>query len=233
MDSGNAFDGDSSGPSGPMGEQSLEVSWSESSQNSPASQRYEVAMGGEQGNGGVSFTGRERWSCADLISMISLREADKIASLYGVEVGFPQQTGRAHNPPSGHVAISETFLKFGVRFHLHPYFVRILNHYNLTVFHLTPNGWAQMIGLFILFVERKIDPPTPEEFSWFYTLKSCQGDFGFYYFSKRALNDIRSVTRIKDSFGTWKDAYFSTFNDSVRGSFVKPSKFPVVAFFRA
>ena len=39
-----------------------------------------------------------------------------------------------------------------------------------------------MIGLFVLFVEQKMDPPTLEEFSWFYTLKSCQGDFGFCYF---------------------------------------------------
>ena len=31
MDLGNTFDGDSLGPSNPMGEQSLEVSWIESS----------------------------------------------------------------------------------------------------------------------------------------------------------------------------------------------------------
>ena len=72
---------------------------------------------------------------------------------YGVEVMFPQQIGRAHNPPSSHVTVSETFLKFDVRFPLHPYFVRILNHYNLIVFQLSPNGWAQMIGLFVLFIE--------------------------------------------------------------------------------
>ena len=89
MNSGNAFDGDSPGPSSPVGEQSLEVSWTESSQNSPASQRHEVAMGLEQGNGGASSSGCEQWSCADLISTISLCEADKIASLYGVEVEFP------------------------------------------------------------------------------------------------------------------------------------------------
>ena len=90
MDLGNALDGDSSNLSDPVGEQSLEVSWTESSQNSPASQRHEVAMGGEQSNGGASSSGCERWSCADPISRIFLREADKIASLYGVEVGFPQ-----------------------------------------------------------------------------------------------------------------------------------------------
>ena len=89
-----------------------------------------------------------------------------------------------------------------------------------------------MIGLFILFVERKMDPPTLEEFSWFCTLKSCQVDFGFYYFSKHALKDIWAIVTIKDSLGTWKDAYFYTSEDSIRGSFAEPSKFLLVVFFR-
>ena len=89
MDLGNAFDGDSPHPSGLIGEQSLKVSWKESSQNSLTSQRHEVALGGEQGNKGATSSGRERWSCADLISTISLHKADKIVSLYGVEVEFP------------------------------------------------------------------------------------------------------------------------------------------------
>ena len=90
--------------------------------------------------------------------------------MYSVKVGFLQETGRPHNPHAGHVIVLKTFLNFGVRFPLHPYFVRILNHYNLTVFQLSPNGWAQMIGLFVLFAERKMEPPTPEEFSWFILL---------------------------------------------------------------
>ena len=106
--------------------------------------------------------------------------------------------------------VSETFLKFRVWFPLHLYFRRILNHYNLTMFQVMPNGWAQMIGLFVLFVEQKMDPPTLKEFSWFYTLKSCQGGLGFYYFSKRASKDIWAIIQIKESLGTWKDAYFYT-----------------------
>ena len=54
IDSGNAFDGYSLGPLSPVGEQSLMVSWTKSSQNIPASQRHEVAEEGEQGNGGAS-----------------------------------------------------------------------------------------------------------------------------------------------------------------------------------
>ena len=64
-----------------------------------------------------------------------------------------------------------------------------------------PNGWAHMIGLFILFIERKMDPSSPEEFSWFYTLKSSKGDLGFYYFAKRATRDVQAVTKIKESLG--------------------------------
>ena len=55
-----------------------------------------------------------------------------------------------------------------------------------------------------------MDPHTPVEFAWFYTLKSSKGDLGFYYFSKRASKEIEVVTKIKESLGDWKDAYFFT-----------------------
>ena len=94
--------------------------------------------------------------------------------------------------------VSETFLKFGVQFPLHPYFRSILNYYNLTVFQVTPNGWAHMIRLFALFVEWKMEPPTLEEFTWFYTLKPFQSNLGFYYFSKRASKDIWVIIKIRE-----------------------------------
>ena len=112
MDLRNAFDGNSLSLSSPVGDQSPMVSWTESSQNGPASQGHEVIEDGEQGNGGVSSSGRDQWSYADLISTISLCEATKMAVKYGLEVAFPQQTGRVLNPHSNHVTFSKTFLKF-------------------------------------------------------------------------------------------------------------------------
>ena len=137
-----------------------------------------------------------------------------------------------HKPPTGHVTVSETFLKFRVRFPLHPYFRSILNYYNLIVFQVTPNGWAHMIGFFAFFVERKMEPPTPEEFPWFYNLKSCQSNLGFYYFSKRVSKNIQVVIKIRESLGTWKDAYFYTPEANIKGSFVEPSKFLVASLIR-
>ena len=63
-----------------------------------------------------------------------------------------------------------------------------------------------MIGLYILFMEHKMSPPTPEEFYSFYTLKANKGDHGFYYFAKRAAKGfqaitIQAITKIRESLG--------------------------------
>ena len=87
-----------------------------------------------------------------------------------------------------------------------------------------------MIGLFALFVKRKMDCPTLEKYSWFYTLKFYQSNLGFYYFSKRASKDIWVVIKIRESLGTWKDAYLYKPEASVRGRFAKPCKFPAIFF---
>ena len=75
---------------------------------------------------------------------------------------------------------------------------------------MMPNGWAHMIELFVLLVERKMAPPTPEEFSWFCTLKANKGNLGFYYFAKRAAKGVQAITKIKESVGNWKYAFLFT-----------------------
>ena len=69
-----------------------------------------------------------------------------------------QELDKVHKPPRRHVTALETFLKFGVRFPMHRFFRDILRFYGLTVFQVTPNGWAHMIGLFVLFAEKKMAP---------------------------------------------------------------------------
>ena len=164
--------------------------------------------------------------------MLTLCDAHRLATRYDMEVAFLQEVKRAYRPPTGHVTTSEVFLMFGVQFLLHPCFRNILNYYNLIVFQVTPNGWAHMIGLFVFFVEWKMDPPTPAEFSWFYTLKSSKDDIGFYYFSKRASKEVQAVTKIKESIDNWKDAYFFTPKANIRGRSAKPSQLLVVFLLR-
>ena len=50
----------------------------------------------------------------------------------------------------------ESFLKFRVRFLLNQFFKHVLLFYGLTVYQVTLNRWAYMIGLYVLFTD---DPP--------------------------------------------------------------------------
>ena len=77
----------------------------------------------------------------------------RITRQYDLEVVAPYDLERLHTPLDGYVTMSETYLKFGVRFPLNPFFVKVLKYLGLTLFQITPNRWAHMIGLFGLFVE--------------------------------------------------------------------------------
>ena len=83
-----------------------------------------------------------------------------------------------------------------------------------------------MIELYVFFMEQMMAPPTPKEFSWFYTLKANKGDQGFYYFVKWAAKGLQAISKIKESLGNYKDAFFFTPKVSVRRRFESPSKYP-------
>ena len=89
----------------------------------------------------------------------------RIARQYDLEVVAPYELERQHTPPNSYVTLSELYLKFGVRFPLHPFFVKALEYFGLTVFQITPNGWAHMIGLFGLFAEHRMGSLTAAEFA--------------------------------------------------------------------
>ena len=97
--------------------------------------------------------------------MIKEEDAQRIVSLYNLKVVTPYELERLHHPSEGYVIVSESYLKFGVRFPLHSFFIEILRHFGLIVFQVTPNGWAHMIRLFGLFVECGMGPPTTLELS--------------------------------------------------------------------
>ena len=88
-----------------------------------------------------------------------------------------------------------------MRFSLHPFFVKVLQYFGLTVFEITPNGWAHMIRLFGLFVKHGTGLPTAVELTWFYSVKGNKNDEGFYYFAKRLAKVLQAIIKIKDNLG--------------------------------
>ena len=81
-----------------------------------------------------------------------------------------------------------------------------------------------MIGLFGLFVEHGIGPPTAAEFAWVYSIKGNKNDEGFYYFAKRPTKGLQAITKIKESLGPWKESYFYTLEVQVKGTFGRARK---------
>ena len=81
-----------------------------------------------------------------------------------------------------------------------------------------------MIGLFGMFAQQGMGPPTIEESTWFYLVKSNKNDEGFYYFTKRSMKGLQAILRIKDNLGIWKESYFYTLEVQVRGTFGRVRK---------
>ena len=104
-------------------------------------------------------------SYGNLQSLIMSKDCTWISREYGLEVVKPDDTERPHTPRVGYVALSERYIQFGVRFPLNPFFGKVLEYFGLTVFQITPSGWAHMIGLLGLLAEHGMGPPTAEEFA--------------------------------------------------------------------
>ena len=88
-----------------------------------------------------------------------------------------------------------------MRFPLHSFFIEVIEYFGLTMFQITPNGWAHMIRLFGLFAKHGMGPPTAAKFELFYSVKGNKNGEGFYYFTKRSGKGLQAITKIKESLG--------------------------------
>ena len=73
-------------------------------------------------------------SYGDLQSLLTSKDCTRIAREYGPEVVSPDDVERSYTPSDGYVTLFELYLKFRVRFPLHPFFVEVLRYYRLTIF---------------------------------------------------------------------------------------------------
>ena len=116
----------------------------------------------------------------------------------------------------------EMFLKFGVHFPLD-------QHPSLLWADSVP-GDAQWMGSY----DRALHPVCGAKDGYPYSRGVLMvlhperqlGQSGiFFYFGKRVAKGVQTVTKIKESLGNWKDAFFFTLEVGVRGPFGSPSKF--------
>ena len=93
----------------------------------------------------------------------------------------------------------------GLRFPLHPFIKRVLQHFNVCPSQLSPNFWGILVGLLVFFRDKGLGVPSIALFLDFFSVKEAAE--GFLYLSKRASAPL-IISDLPSSHKFWKERYF-------------------------
>ncbi|XP_062104924.1 uncharacterized protein LOC133816452 [Humulus lupulus] len=148
---------------------------------------------------------------SNLVSHVSANKLKEIVKHYRVPSEYalhaPQEACRSDRPRKGLMALSEHILKAGGTIPLHPFFVAVLNYFDLTPLQLSPNSWLTLSCLFVWFKERAEHTPTAQEVHFLYNLMGSPKSKGFYYLQK-ANNELPLIEGSVSNTGSWKQDFF-------------------------
>ena len=103
------------------------------------------------------------------------------------------------------VCFFEVAFDNGLRFPLHPFIKRVLQHFNVCPSQLSPNFWGILIGLLVVFRDKGLGVPSIALFLDFFSVKEATE--GFLYLSKRASAPL-IISYLPSSHKFWKERYF-------------------------
>ena len=103
------------------------------------------------------------------------------------------------------VCFFEVAFDNGLRFPLHPFMKRVLQHFNICPSQLAPNGWGILVGLLASFRDRGLGIPSLALFLHLFHPKETTE--GFLYFSRRS-GAPAVISDLPSSHRSWKGRYF-------------------------
>ena len=102
----------------------------------------------------------------------------------GVRIWVPDVLSFYSTSVPGMVCFFEVAFDNGLRFPLHPFMKRVLQHFNICPSQLAPNGWRILVGLLASFRDRGLGVPSLALFLHLFHPKETTE--GFLYFSRRS-----------------------------------------------
>ena len=105
----------------------------------------------------------------------------------------------------GMVCFFEVAFDNGLRFPLHPFMKRVLQHFNICPSQLAPNGWGILVWLLASFRDRGLGIPSLALLLHLFHPKETTE--GFLYFSKRS-EAPAVISDLPSSHRSWKGRYF-------------------------
>ena len=103
------------------------------------------------------------------------------------------------------VCFFEVAFENGLRFPLHPFIKRVLQHFNVYPSQLSPNFWGILVGLPVVFRDRGLGVPSIALLLDFFSVMEAAE--GFLYISKRS-NAKLIISDLPSSHKYWKELYF-------------------------
>ena len=100
------------------------------------------------------------------------------------------------------VCFFEVAFENGLRFPLHPFIKRVLQHFNVYPSQLSPNFWGILVGLLVVFRDRGLGVPSIALLLDFFSVKEAAK--GFLYISKNAK---LIISDLPSSHKYWKERY--------------------------
>ena len=92
-----------------------------------------------------------------------------------------------------------------LRFPLHPFIKRVLQHFNVCPSQLSPNFWSVLVGLLVVFRDKGLGVPSIALLLDFFSVKEAVE--GFLYISKHS-NAKLIISDLPSSHKFWKERYF-------------------------
>ena len=103
------------------------------------------------------------------------------------------------------VCFFEVAFENGLRFPLHPFIKRVLQHFNVCPSQLSPNLWGILIGLLVVFRDKGLGVPSIALFLDLFSVKEVTE--GFLYLSKHSSAAL-IISDLQSSHKFWKERYF-------------------------
>ena len=103
------------------------------------------------------------------------------------------------------VCFFEVAFDNGLRFSLHPFIKRVLQHFNVCPSQLAPNFWGILTGLLVFFRDKGFGVPSIALFLDLFSVKeTCEG---FLYLSRRTSSPL-IISELPSSHRLWKERFF-------------------------
>ncbi|PON63506.1 hypothetical protein PanWU01x14_131700 [Parasponia andersonii] len=143
------------------------------------------------------------WLYTNVRTSCTTKKLEKIVRDYKIDVPLrlPTEFNWPHTSPHGTTSFLDAVLRCGIHLPLHLYIKLVVNYYGVVPFQLTPNTYRYIVGLYILYHGLGLGSLIPEEFAWFYQVKSNSSDFGVFYMSKWSNHAIKTIYEVRNNMG--------------------------------